>query len=498
MFLPFTTGGVMHFTTSVLSLCFGLAVATNVAIPQENLRIQLFGDTDKVLAQAREKKANLYGPTSFRRGMEYYADAEDDFKRGRNLEDIRAKLRGASSYFIKAIDACKLGEVTFTSVMAARTDAISADAPKYSTQLWNGAEAQFRDAAEELESGDVNGARKEGGAAETMYRNAELEAIKANYLTPARELLKKADDMDVRDNAPQTLEKARKLSGQVEAMLKQNRYDTDEARQLAQEAKYEAAHAIYLHQRINQLKKEDRDFEDVLLAAETPLRTVAGALDITPRFDTGFDTSVKELVSEIERREGSASHTADAMKRQESEITNLKQQVASMEGRLGSLTEAEKTLQTRLNEQKQQEETVARVATMFSRDEGNVIRDGNNIIVRLYGLSFPVGRNTIDAQFFPLLTKVQDAIKKFPGCQVAIEGHTDSQGSDETNQRLSESRADAVASYIKANIGANVPVASQGYGESRPVASNDTFEGRAKNRRIDVVIVPSWAIVGSR
>jgi outer membrane protein OmpA-like peptidoglycan-associated protein len=109
-----------------------------------------------------------------------------------------------------------------------------------------------------------------------------------------------------------------------------------------------------------------------------------------------------------------------------------------------------------------------------------------------------VGRNTIDAQFFPLLTKVQDAIKKFPGCQVAIEGHTDSQGSDETNQRLSESRADAVASYIKANFGANVPVASQGYGESRPVASNDTFEGRAKNRRIDVVIVPSWAIVGSR
>jgi flagellar motor protein MotB len=43
---------------------------------------------------------------------------------------------------------------------------------------------------------------------------------------------------------------------------------------------------------------------------------------------------------------------------------------------------------------------------------------------------------------------------------------------------------------------ANTPISSQGFGETRPVASNDTFEGRAKNRRIDVVIIPEWAIVG--
>ena len=486
----------MHNTRSMLVIFICLFFVTLAARSQENLRAQLFGETDKVLAQAREKKANLYGPTSFKKGMEYYADAEDDFKRGRNLEDIRGKLRGASSYFAKAMEACKLGEVTFTSVMAARTDAISADAPKHSTQLWNSAEAGFRDAAEELEGGDVNAAKKEAGEAEVLYRNAELEAIKTNYLAPARDLLKKAEDADAGDNAPKTLDKARKLSLQVETLLKQNRYDTDEARQLAQEAKYEAAHALSLHQRITQLKKEGKGYEEILLAAEDPLRAVGSALEITTRFDAGFDPPVKELVREIEKRGETATHSADVIKRQENEIANLKQQAASMEGRLGSLTEAEKALQTKLNEQKKQEETVAQVAAMFTRDEGNVVRDGNNIIIRLYGLTFPVGRNTIDAQFFPLLTKVQDAIKKFAGCQVAIEGHTDSQGGDETNQRLSETRAEAVTSYVKANIGTNVPLTSHGYGESKPVASNDTFEGRAKNRRIDVVIVPAWAIVG--
>ena len=106
------------------------------------------------------------------------------------------------------------------------------------------------------------------------------------------------------------------------------------------------------------------------------------------------------------------------------------------------------------------------------------------------GLTFPVGKNTIESQFFPLLTKVQNAIKRFSGCQVAIEGHTDSQGSDETNQRLSDARAEAVGSYLMANLGISVPITNQGYGESRPIASNDTPEGRAKNRRIEIILVP--------
>ncbi len=133
------------------------------------------------------------------------------------------------------------------------------------------------------------------------------------------------------------------------------------------------------------------------------------------------------------------------------------------------------------------------ISSMFTREEGNVLRDGDNIVIRLYGLSFPVGKNTIEAEYYSLLTKVQDAIKRFPKCSVTIEGHTDSQGSDELNQTLSESRAKAVAEYLMANMGVELPINHHGYGESRPVASNDTPEGRARNRRIDVVIAPQWS-----
>jgi OmpA-OmpF porin, OOP family len=477
-------------------LCFAFLWTHGSA--QDDLRTQLFGETDRVLAEAKEKDAHLYAPRSFSRGMEYYKEAEEKFQQGKNIEDIRQGLTRAASFFRIALNGVRLGEVTFSSVMAARADALSADGPKYSADTWKKAEDRFRSAAEQLEDGDMNDAKKEAGEAETLFRAAELGAIQANYLNPARSLLVMAEQKDVRDNAPKTLARAQKLSTEAEALLQQNRYDTDEARQLAQLAKYEAAHAIYLNEAIKKLKREDKEFEDVLLSAEEPLQQIANALDVHIEFDKGLEGATQDLLAAVKKQDQHVQQLSELAKRQDQQIANLRQQVASMEGRLGSLTEAERDLQRELEQQRKQEETVDEVDKMFSPGEGSVLRDGNNIVIRLYGLDFPVGKNIIEPQFFPLLSKVQDAIRKFPGCQVAVEGHTDSQGSDLTNQRLSESRAEAVEQYLKANMGSGIPIMSHGYGESRPVASNDNGEGRAKNRRIDIVIVPAWAIVGSK
>jgi OOP family OmpA-OmpF porin len=72
---------------------------------------------------------------------------------------------------------------------------------------------------------------------------------------------------------------------------------------------------------------------------------------------------------------------------------------------------------------------------------------------------------------------------------VTIEGHTDSYGGDDLNQKLSEDRANAVRQYFIANMNLKAEdVEAVGYGESRPIANNETPEGRARNRRIDIVI----------
>ncbi|TLY29572.1 MAG: hypothetical protein E6K56_08155 [Ignavibacteria bacterium] len=480
-------------------LLFALFAPARVAA-QENLRSELFGEVDRTLDRVKEKSADLYAPASFKKGMQYYQEGEEFYKRGRSLEDIRDKLKNASAYFAKALDECKAAELLFTGVAAARNDAKSVGAPKSFPELWNKAELQFNKAAHSLEDGNAEAARRGAEEAQSTYRSAELEAVKSNYLSPARELLARADAEGVRDVAPKTLEKARRLALRVEDLLKQNRHDADEARQLAQEAKYEAAHALYLSRTIRQLKKEDKTLEDVLLASEAQFGRIESVLGLQAHFDKGLDSAVSDAISGLKQRDATALKDADQLRQsgesireRETEIENLKQQVSSMEGRVGSLTESEKGLQRTLGLKHQEEETVRLISSMFTREEGNVLRDGDDIVIRLYGLSFPVGKNTIEAEYYSLLTKVQDAIKRFPKCSVTIEGHTDSQGSDELNQTLSESRAKAVAEYLMANMGVELPINHHGYGESRPVASNDTPDGRAKNRRIDVVIAPRWS-----
>ena len=88
------------------------------------------------------------------------------------------------------------------------------------------------------------------------------------------------------------------------------------------------------------------------------------------------------------------------------------------------------------------------------------------------------------------LHKALQFVSKYPGATISVEGHTDSQGSDEYNQALSERRAAAVTKYLL-DHGAvkSDKITSKGWGESRPVASNDTADGRAQNRRVEIVIV---------
>jgi outer membrane protein OmpA-like peptidoglycan-associated protein len=75
-----------------------------------------------------------------------------------------------------------------------------------------------------------------------------------------------------------------------------------------------------------------------------------------------------------------------------------------------------------------------------------------------------------------------------PELKVQVEGHTDSVGSDDFNQTLSEKRAEAVRDFLVSNDVARDSITAKGFGKSRPVVSNDTAEGRQRNRRVELVV----------
>ena len=105
----------------------------------------------------------------------------------------------------------------------------------------------------------------------------------------------------------------------------------------------------------------------------------------------------------------------------------------------------------------------------------------------LFAVAKAVPRPEAEAE----LAKVADLIRAHEGARVVIEGHTDHVGSDEMNQALSEQRAAAVESYLATAGGMeSITFISRGYGEKRPVASNETDEGRQRNRRVEITVIP--------
>ncbi|MCC6827615.1 MAG: OmpA family protein [Novosphingobium sp.] len=117
--------------------------------------------------------------------------------------------------------------------------------------------------------------------------------------------------------------------------------------------------------------------------------------------------------------------------------------------------------------------------------------NGQAILVNLpEGVTFDVGSSTLKPQFRTTLDGIAQNLGQYPNSLIDVYGHTDSTGSDAFNQTLSESRARTVANYLSMQGVSAARIRSQGLGETMPVADNATDEGRRRNRRVEIKIVP--------
>lgn len=451
-----------------------LAAAFAAAAPAaDDLRATLFTEVDALLAEARARHADLLSPQAFAEGAEHHRRAEAALAKGRDIKRIQREIDAARTALERALDNARIAAVTFEGALKARNDALRADAPKHAAERFESAERTLLDAAEELEDGDAKDARRGAERAEALYRQAELEAIKGAYLSETRALIAQAEKARVDRRAPQTLEKAKRLLAEAEAALNQNRYDIDRPRDLARQAKYEAKHAIYLARRIDAVRDDRQSLEALILDYERALARTAAALDLVAELDQGPEAVADALVAEIETlKETAATQAAD---------------LEALHARMAELAGEREALARREALQRQAE----RIDRLFDRNEAIVLRRGDEIIVRMVGLNFPVGRADITPDNFRLLSKVRQALAGFERPKLVVEGHTDSFGTDAANLALSRKRAEAVRRYLIENVGLpEADIEAVGYGETRPVANNETPEGRAKNRRIDIVIRP--------
>ena len=476
---------------SLAALAALMLLGISPAGAQQDLRATLFVEADKALAEAKAANAEQLAPTTYQHAAEAYAAAENDLARGRPQDRVRTDAAAAAKAFRQAKDAAESASVTLASLIKTRADATNANASTFAAQQWTSATEKFDSAAKRLETGDVKGAHSRADEAEALFRDAELTSIKAQYLSQTRALLAEADQSRVSRYAPKTYESARSLLAQAEQALNENRYDTDLPRSLAQQANYQARHAIYLAKVISSMREENRSIEDVILSYEDGLVQIGAAADEAVQLDKGVEPVTTDLVAYIEQlRESAGRSQADATDSRK-RIGDLEEEIRNLDQQLGGVSQERSALVQRLEADARLREQFASIENMFQHDEARVQREGNRVIVRLVGLTFPSGQATVLPAHRDLLKKVQQAADVFPRSQIVVEGHTDSYGDDQANLNLSRRRAEAIGAYLTGTLGVTASrVSAIGYGETQPIASNDTPQGRERNRRIDVIIEP--------
>ena len=448
----------------------------------QDMKQSLFAEADKMMEEAKTARLDLLSPSNYEQAFNNYKEASDDFKQGENLKAIQEKLANVTKFIGAAKTKAEVSKITLKNSIEARNDALKVEANKYASKQWQSAEAKFREAGEEVEDGDIPDAEEASNEAEELFRAAELSSIKVLYLDETWALIKSATEADAENYAPNILEKATSLVKEAEKELSENRYDTDLPRNLAQQAKYEASHALFVSRFLRDFEDSDKSMESLILSIEAPVQKIASHFDYDAKFDQPFENTVNEIVQKVVELKTQYQEA-------QQNNTDLNQEVKILKEEMGGIVKEKSELAAKMGKLAEFKAKYEKINNSFTKDEADIFREGNNIYIRLKGLSFPIGKSIIEATNFGLLTKAQNAIKEFPNATVVIEGHTDSYGSDEKNLDLSQERASAVKQYLLANMNIDQKkVMAFGYGETKPIANNETKDGRAKNRRIDIII----------
>ncbi len=480
---------------------------------QNTIKNELFKNVEILKTKAHEMEAKTLSPENYKEALEYYHEAEKSLQEGEELNEIKKTIKKAENYFQKSIEVCEIGKLLFKETLEHRKNAIDAEAGKYDRENFEEAEELLKDAAEELEDDDREDAKDEARKASKKYSKAELNSIKRKYFDNTDKLLKKADDEDAEDRAEKTLTKSQKLLKKASKEFNKNRYNNRKAIEMVKEAEYEAKHSLYLNKYIKKLDKDDQTIEDLILSCENSIQKVAQRMDKRVYFDQGIDEGTKQLISFVdilkdslkllktEKRKQNIDFEKDLSKLTADhkyevnslnvEIENLKKEQESLEAKLKEYELKGNKLQKELDRQNKIKAQFEEVRSLFDKNTARVLRDGNNIIIRLIGLNFDSGKAIIKPEFFSLLAKVKKAINTFEQYSIVVEGHTDSHGGDKENMALSKERANAVKEYLLANMEISRDIIKAvGFGKTKPVASNETAKGREQNRRIDIVIKP--------
>jgi len=386
---------------------------------------------------ARDHQLDVLSPNAYEKAQNALDDAVAAQVAGKDPQVILHEVAVGRSQLNEANKFAQISHTNMEDVVVARHAALTAGASKLFPDDFEDVDEDLRSVTSDVEKNDLDAIAENRSTLQQAYRDVELKAIKKNKLGPANEAIELAIKEGAATYAKQSLAVAQLAVNNTEAFITANRNNTLAINTRSADALDKANHLV----------------------------------KITRSSKAGNKITSEESALMIEREQSKTQDKRDELALERSKNENM-------------------TAETRdLKLDKEYNQGFETARAQFDKNEAEVYRQGNQLVIRLKSLNFPVNRSHLRGENYPVLGKVASVIKGFNNPSVVIEGHTDSDGSKELNNKLSAERSKTVSNYfISSGAIDRGKIRAVGLGSKRPLASNKTVEGKAQNRRVDVVI----------
>ena len=411
-------------------------------------------EVTQIMQTAQKDQVDVLADEAYAKGREYLADATQGLKQGDTSETIQKNAAIAKAFFEDAKATAASRQALASRILEARASALAAGVRKSDTLV-----ESLMDIDDDLKSETKRFSRalspEDFSEFQKKYLGLEVQAVQYSQLSGTKQAIEQALKNDADDLAPETLQTASLDYETAMNMIAQSPRNPD-----IYEKSVNAALAS-----ANQLV----DVMNVIMGAKGTPENIAVQIVKQKRALGELSTNVGKLEATLktaeqtlQKKEGELKRTEGVLKTQEAQLARASTQVRFQQ----AMDEAQQVL---------------------SPDDALVYQQGNTLVFRLKRINFQTGTAEIPEFSKLLISKVNAIIKKLDAEKVVVQGHTDSVGSTDVNQRLSTERATAVANYLYSFKG-GYRIQYVGYGESYPIASNETAAGRATNRRVDLVV----------
>jgi OOP family OmpA-OmpF porin len=392
--------------------------------------------TEEMITQARDKQLDVLAPNSFEKAEKALNNAKEYRAKEKSHDKIMEQVSYSRGWLQEANAKGEVAEIPMKNLLDARANAIHAGAPQAFPKDWKSLEKDMHNITESIEKGRLPTDKKTEKVI-GQYQQIEIQTVTANTLGRADANIKAAKKEGAEKLAPKTLAIAETRYATAQRIIDENPRNTAAINRAGEVATYEAARLLDVTKKVKATGKGN--VEDFVLRDDRQQRTISGL-----RTETGALAGVAE----------EAQAQRDELAQKQAMI-----------------------------------DKADRVRSQFNPNEAEVYTEGNKVMIRLKGVNFASNKTSIDKRSKAVLDKVETALDEFQGSKVIVEGHTDTVGTKKANMAISEKRAKAVQDYLVSSGKVDASnIESRGLGYERPITDNKTAQGRALNRRIDLVI----------